>query len=588
MLKLDNIKNEITRNLSRGEKQRVAILRGILTNPKTLILDEPTSSLDKTNSQIVMNFLNEIAKDILVLFTTHDLNIIHEYNIDIIEIEYGSIISNTITKKQVDSQEVLKTNTLKKNSFKNINYIRKKIFHKQNFKSIFSMVLLSISLILLVIPFVVFTYNKYDFSYNIYKKTDYDTFIMKNSLGHLVNEQNFDYSKYNKLTKHDYYYNLLKWYSNYSYIGCNAIVDDTIDDDKLIITDYTYDKLTDKSKIKDGSIIFGDYKFLLSIKETNYNWYKKQDSETKSKYIDFVDYYYNNFYLNSNTLTKISNVINGYKKITINNFSYNLYKISDKINDSNTMFSYGTSNLEDNEIILGDRYYFDNKIDEKVGNTVKIFDKEYIIKDIEKAGSVLDVIVSDNEYANFKGEINFEMYSKYISLECNNEKDFKQLMKDMEKEEYEFAIPYFDDLDFCLSQLEEIKTLTKYVVPIAIILFFLSAFATSYMLVINNKRRFAISISLGMSRRSFVSVIAIEVSKIVGVALVFSICAYLYFYFKYNTFFKKETSFNFFVNNFELLGLCIYFLILAVIIGLMTFYMIHKFNKNTLKNNIDE
>lgn len=170
MLKLDNCKNEITRNLSRGEKQRVAILRGILTNPKILILDEPTSSLDKTNSLILMNFLNEISKEILVLFTTHDLNIIHEYNIDIIEIEYGSIISNTLTQKQMDNEYVLKTNTLKKNSFKNINYIRKKIFHKQNFKSIFSMILLSISLILLVIPFAIFTYNKYDFSYNVYKK----------------------------------------------------------------------------------------------------------------------------------------------------------------------------------------------------------------------------------------------------------------------------------------------------------------------------------------------------------------------------------------------------------------------------------
>lgn len=83
------------------------------------------------------------------------------------------------------------------------------------------------------------------------------------------------------------------------------------------------------------------------------------------------------------------------------------------------MFRYSTSNLEDNEIILGYQYYINNKIEEKVGNTVKIFDKEYIIKDIEKAGSV-----SDSEYANFKGEINFEMHYKTFSRFVLNIKEY--------------------------------------------------------------------------------------------------------------------------------------------------------------------
>lgn len=59
--------------LSTGEKQRVALARALFHQPKVLLADEPTGNLDSENSEIVLNALNQFAKDGgCVLMVTHD------------------------------------------------------------------------------------------------------------------------------------------------------------------------------------------------------------------------------------------------------------------------------------------------------------------------------------------------------------------------------------------------------------------------------------------------------------------------------------------------------------------------------------
>ena len=79
--------------LSGGEKQRVAIARAIVNDPKIILADEPTGSLDsKTAADIMSVFkrLNDDGKTVIIV--THDLGIANQCD-RIIEISDGEIVS---------------------------------------------------------------------------------------------------------------------------------------------------------------------------------------------------------------------------------------------------------------------------------------------------------------------------------------------------------------------------------------------------------------------------------------------------------------------------------------------------------------
>ena len=76
-LGLLNKDKHLAKNLSFGEAQRVAIARGIANNPKVVFADEPTSSLDDSNTKIVMNLIFTQASRIgsTLIVCSHDYRI---------------------------------------------------------------------------------------------------------------------------------------------------------------------------------------------------------------------------------------------------------------------------------------------------------------------------------------------------------------------------------------------------------------------------------------------------------------------------------------------------------------------------------
>ena len=73
-LHLEKHLNKLPSQLSVGQQQRVSIARALINNPKVLLADEPTSSLDDTNALKVANLLENLAKEYntALIIVTHD------------------------------------------------------------------------------------------------------------------------------------------------------------------------------------------------------------------------------------------------------------------------------------------------------------------------------------------------------------------------------------------------------------------------------------------------------------------------------------------------------------------------------------
>lgn len=71
-------KNKIS-NLSGGQRQRVLIARALFSNPKILLLDEPTSNIDINGCEQIYETLQELNKSIPIIVVSHDISVILKY-----------------------------------------------------------------------------------------------------------------------------------------------------------------------------------------------------------------------------------------------------------------------------------------------------------------------------------------------------------------------------------------------------------------------------------------------------------------------------------------------------------------------------
>lgn len=93
MLNLKGVEKKSVGQLSGGEKQRVAIIRSIISKPKVILCDEPTASLDRMNTNIFMKSLMKIQthEDATIIMVTHDESVF-EYGDVQLKIVDGKIV----------------------------------------------------------------------------------------------------------------------------------------------------------------------------------------------------------------------------------------------------------------------------------------------------------------------------------------------------------------------------------------------------------------------------------------------------------------------------------------------------------------
>ena len=74
----DTLVGEQGATLSGGQRQRIAIARALLTNPRILILDEATSSLDYESERVIQDNMRFIAKGRTVIIIAHRLSAVRD------------------------------------------------------------------------------------------------------------------------------------------------------------------------------------------------------------------------------------------------------------------------------------------------------------------------------------------------------------------------------------------------------------------------------------------------------------------------------------------------------------------------------
>ena len=96
--------------LSGGQRQRIGIARALYHNPKVLVLDEATNSLDSSTEKLVMSSINNISKEITIIIVAHRLNTVKNCN-TIFKLEKGRLVSKGSYQDLIENGEINQENS---------------------------------------------------------------------------------------------------------------------------------------------------------------------------------------------------------------------------------------------------------------------------------------------------------------------------------------------------------------------------------------------------------------------------------------------------------------------------------------------
>ncbi len=93
-LRLEDLLEKVTGELSSGQKNRVSLAKALINDPKVLLLDEPTASLDPETGDFIRTFLENYKREnkISILLASHNMNEVKRLCSSVLMMKDGAII----------------------------------------------------------------------------------------------------------------------------------------------------------------------------------------------------------------------------------------------------------------------------------------------------------------------------------------------------------------------------------------------------------------------------------------------------------------------------------------------------------------